>query len=366
VGTDDTDWTNIAGSNVQSVFDSIDTFFATGVTLDNAYDNDTDGILNVDGTTKPLDFKSNGVNDIKVSRQVGADYQKFLQTDVVNNELVLGSAAVGALTEVTVRIKRNIVIEGDLQVTGTTTDTTVNEMNVTNATIRLRDGATAAPGADASLLVERGTSGADSIVRWSHTDTRWKAGLEGSDETIALLERNEIVTGVWELKGLATTAPNAYLTNKTGAPSTDLGAAGQFPIAMIQGQLAVYDKTNSRNKFLSVSREYMVFSGRDNSNNSNEYARIGQFTSNNAGGRLIQNATLVGISVQTAASSTWNARVRKNGVVTDLATLALTASAGSQDGTLNVDFNAGDQVQVYLDGTGINRPLVTLEFAYRY
>jgi hypothetical protein len=80
----------------------------------------------------------------------------------------------------------------------------------------------------------------------------------------------------------------------------------------------------------------------------------------------MQNATLVGISVQTAEAETWTARVRRNGVATNLYSKALTTSVGTQDVTLNVDFDAGDVVQIYCEGTDVNRPLVVLEFAYRY
>jgi len=134
---------------------------------------------------------------------------------------------------------------------------------------------------------------------------------------------------------------------------------------MIGNVLAVYDKTNSRNRFLSVHRAYMTFTGRDNANNTSEYARIGDFTSNQSGGRLMRNATLTGISAQTNGAETWTVRVRKNGVVTNLASLALTAVSGAQ-AEYNIDFNAGDSVEVYIDGTSIDRPLIRLEFRERF
>jgi hypothetical protein len=298
------------------------------------------------------------------SRTNGTDVQDIWRADVSANELVLGHAAVGGLAQVDVRIKTDLYIDGNMTIVGTVTDTTVNELNITNANILLRDGATV--GGDASVEVERGATGANADLRWDEAALRWKAGVVGTDYTIALLEVDEVVTGVWEFQGGAATEPSMYLTQKTAAPTVNLGTATQIPFSVINGQLATYDKTNSRNKWLSASRQYITFSGRDNANNTNEYLRNGVFTSNEASTKLIQNATLVGISVNTASTETWTARVRKNGVVTNLYSKALTASAGVQDATLNVDFSAGDVIQVYCDGSGVNRPLVVLEFAYRY
>lgn len=363
IGVDNSGWTYLTGTTVQDALDSIDTLIAS-VDLDDVYDNDADGIMNVDGTTKPLDLRSNNVNDVVISRTNSTDLQDILRADVSANELALGSAAVGGLAQVDVRIKTDLYIDGNMTIVGTVTDTTVNELNITNANILLRDGATV--GADAAIEVERGTTGANANLRWNETSDRWMAGLVGADYTIALLEVDEIVTGVWEFQGGASTEPSMYLTQKTAAPTTNLGTANQIPFTVINGQLATYDKTNTRNKWLSASRQYVTFSGRDNAHNTNEYLRNGVFTSNESSTRLIQNATLVGISANTASAETWTVRVRKNGVLTNLYSKALTASTGTQDATLNVDFDAGDVIQVYCDGTGINRPLVVLEFAYRY
>lgn len=367
IGVDNTGWTTITGDTVQEALDSIDLSFS-GYDLDQVYDNDVDGIMHVDGSIgygqKNLDLKSNDVNDIIISRTAGSDTQNVLVFDVSGDELTLGAAATGALASVDVHIYTNLVVDGNVTFTGTVTDTTVNNMNVTNAAITLRDGALT--GANANLYVERGSTGADASILWNEGTDRWMAGLDGSEETIALLERDEIVTGVWEFQGGASTEPNMFLTNKAAAPSANLGSAGQYPMSLINGQLAIYDKSNSRNKFLSVSRQYVTFGGRDSTKTTNEYMRNALFTSNESSTRLMQNATLVGISTTTAEAETWIARVRRNGVVTNLYSKSMTASTGTQDVTLNVDLDAGDVVQVYCEGTDINRPLVVLEFAYRY
>jgi len=368
IGVDNGAWTYLTGDTVQEVFDSIDAFFTAGVTLDTAYTNDPDGILNVNGISKPLDLRSDNVNDVIIGRQqnvgYGMDIQDILRADVSANELKLGSASVNSLPRVDVRVLTDLYVDGNITFVGSITDTTVSELNVTDANILLRTGATT--GADASVQVERGSSGADANLRWDEGNQRWMAGLIGTDYTIALLELDELVTGVYEFQGGASTEPSFYLTQKTVAPSTNLGTASQIPFSVVNGQLATYDKTNSRNKFLSVSRQYVTFSGRDNDKVTNEYLRNGLFTSNEASTKLIQDATLVGIAVNTASAETWNVRVRRNGVATNLYSKSLTGSAGTQDATLNTNFDVGDVIQVYCDGTDVNRPLVVLEFAYRY
>lgn len=369
IGTDPLSWTLLSGTTVQQVFDNLDTALSTTlVTLDTAYTNDTDGIMNVNGSSKPLDLRSNNVNDVIIGRQqnvgYGMDIQDILRADVSASELLLGHVAVNSLPQVDVRVRTDLYVDGNITFVGTITDTTVSELNVTDVNILLRTGATV--GGDASLQVERGVTGANADLRWDELSQRWMAGVVGNDHTIALLELNEVVTGVWDFQGGAATDPNLYLTQKAVAPTTQLGASNQIPFSVINGQLATYDKTNSRNKFLSVSRQYVTFGGRDNAKISNEYLRNALFTSNESSTRLIQDATLVGISITTAVASTWNVRVRKNGVATNLYTKSQTGSTGTQDNTLNLNFDAGDIIQVYGDGSNIDRPLVVLEFAYRY
>ena len=349
-------------ATVQGALEGINAALTNSVNLDSAYTNDTDGILNVDGTTKPLVFKSNNVNDVLINRTNGVDTQDMLRAKISTNEVIIGAAAVGGLSAVNTLVQGNLTVTGNITYTGTITDQTVSNLEVTNNNITLRIGAVA--DADANLFVNRPVAGTNADLKWNETLDQWEAGLVGSSQKIALVGTNEVLTGIYELQGTGTTSPSVYLTNKAASATVNLGSATQIPMEIINNVLCVYDKT--RVKWLGVAREYMQFAGRDNSNNTNEYARVATFTSNQAGNRLIANATLVGASAQTNGAETWNLRVRKNGAVTDLATLSMSAVSGNQDATLNVNFNAGDSVEAYIDGTSIDRPVVKLEFAYRY
>ena len=351
-------------TTTQEFAETVDKAFHDLVNLDTAYDNDSDGILSVDGTNKPLNIQSNNSNEIAVSRKAGTDIQDMIRFKVGGNEVVIGAAAVGALQALLTRIKGNLYVEGDISFSGKITDTTVDNMNVQNERITLRDGATV--GADAKIAVERGSTGNDAVLKWAETSARWMAGVEGAEKTVALLETDEVVSGVYEMNG-GSVNPSLYLTNVASAPTSKLGTATQFGVKLIDGLVCVYDKTNSRNKFLSVNRVYSTFTGRDSSTNTNEYARTSAgFVSNLSGFRLMRNATLVGISVQNVGNQTWTARVRKNGNSTNLASLAVSNASGAQDVTTNIDFVAGDSVSGYIEGSNVNRPVIILEFAYRF
>jgi hypothetical protein len=363
VGVDNSGWTVLTGSTVQAVFNAIDTLFGT-FDLDNVYDNDVDGILNVDGSGKDLDFKSDNTNNVIISRTDTTTHQNILETNVAGNQLLLGGLVSGLLAQTDVRVISDLIVDGDITFTGTITDTTVNELNVTNSKILLRDGA--ATGADASIEVERGSTGADACILWNETIDRWQMGIVGDKNTVAFIDEDEDVSGNWCFGGAATD-PNLCLTEKASAPTTNLGAAGEIPMAMLpNGLLAIYDKSNSRNKFLSVQRQFMIFHGRNNANNTNEHARIGEIPSNNSGNRVIRNATIVGMSIQTKGNETWTAEIRKNGVVTVITSLAAAAASGNETGALNVDVNAGDEIQAFINGSQVDRPIIKVELAYRF
>lgn len=358
-----------SATNVQDYLDDLcSAIAAVGDDLDSVYNNDADGIMNVDGTTKDLEFRSDDLNDVAITRDDGSNVQDFLRADVSADELLLGALADASNPQVDARVLGDLYVDGDITFVGTITDTTVNELNVTNANIIMREGA--ATGADASLQVERGSTGADASLRWNETADRWMAGLEGADYTIALLELDETVSGVWNFGGDDDTEPNLWLVEKDPGtpPSTKLGAAGQIPMAMMEdGILAVYDKSNSRNKWLSTQREFMSFSGRNTSSNKNEYLWVGRVNTMQTGIRLQRAATLVGITVQSEDTETYTIRVRKNNAATNLASIVVTAADGNESSAENTDFAKGDEVQVYLDSANnVTAPIVRLEFAYKY
>jgi len=99
-----------------------------------------------------------------------------------------------------------------------------------------------------------------------------------------------------------------------------------------------------------------VEGGRGAANTTNQYLRSDDRVPMNLNGqRLNYDTTLVSLMVSTNGAETWDAEVRKNGVVAPVYTESVTAS-DYEISVPNVDFDADDEVQFYCNGTGINRP----------
>jgi len=131
------------------------------------------------------------------------------------------------------------------------------------------------------------------------------------------------------------------------------------------GILWVYDDT--RSKWLSAER--LIATAGRRGRTKNIYLRLidGQ-ASNLAGYRIPRDGTIVSISAQTRGTETWVLRVRKNGLVTNVASLSVSAAAGAHDVTLDVDVDESDRIEMYADTTaffGIKDPFVMVEIAWR-
>ena len=109
--------------------------------------------------------------------------------------------------------------------------------------------------------------------------------------------------------------------------------------------------------FMPVGRNSVV---------TNSYLRgPGSVPTNIAGFKLGYNATIVGIGVATNGPYTWVAEVRKNGSPTVIASLSVSAAASAYVTSLSVDISAGDIIQMYCNGTTINRPQMLVYYKRR-
>ncbi len=77
------------------------------------------------------------------------------------------------------------------------------------------------------------------------------------------------------------------------------------------------------------------------------------------------DATLVAISLAGESVQTYTIEVRRNDVATVIDSITMTAAREVHDATKNTDFNEGDRIQFYCNGTSIDRPLVTAYFRRR-
>jgi len=131
------------------------------------------------------------------------------------------------------------------------------------------------------------------------------------------------------------------------------------------GRLWVYD--HERDKWLSTDRLFATAGRSGRAKNS--YLRIAdRQTSNLTGYRLFRSGTIVAIAAQTRNPETWTLRVRRNGNVTNVASLVMNATNGRHVTTVNVDIDEGDRLQLFAETTavfGIRDPFVEIEIAWR-
>jgi hypothetical protein len=128
-------------------------------------------------------------------------------------------------------------------------------------------------------------------------------------------------------------------------------------------EVVFFDET--RSKTLGVS---MINFGasRNSVATTNVYLRSYDGVPTNLNGfPLLFNATLVGIGISGELSQSWTAEVRKNGTATIQDSLTMTAATENHDYTKNTDFNEGDLIQIYCNGSSIDRPYVELFFRRR-
>jgi hypothetical protein len=77
------------------------------------------------------------------------------------------------------------------------------------------------------------------------------------------------------------------------------------------------------------------------------------------------NSTLIAISASCSSASTWVAEVHLAGSLVTGAILNIAAAVKAYRNDLTIDFNAGDGVQIYCNGTGVPFPNVDLIFRRR-
>jgi len=161
----------------------------------------------------------------------------------------------------------------------------------------------------------------------------------------------------------ATTFSNAplELTPLSTAPTTDLNG-GQLYYDD-EGILYSFDPT--RSKWLSVQRLMMGF-GRNSSNTTNEYLRqLNGASSATNGWRMPRDGTITAISAQTNNSETWTYQIRKNDSATAIVSLTMNNTTGGHLNNINIDFNEGDYIQAYCQGSSISYPEGLFEFSWR-
>lgn len=133
-------------------------------------------------------------------------------------------------------------------------------------------------------------------------------------------------------------------------------------VTTVGGIQYVYD--GSRSKWLSVNRE-TFWTSRNSGSASNIYLRGADGIATSATGfRMVRDGTITGLVAAFSTAGTATIQVRRNDSVTVLASLAVAAATGAQNGAVNVDFSAGDEIQIFLSGSA-QYPTAGVEVAWR-
>ena len=132
------------------------------------------------------------------------------------------------------------------------------------------------------------------------------------------------------------------------------------------GIFLFYD--NSRNKYISSSRESFSF-GMDNRNISNNrwLTVTSGIYSNLSGYRTYRNSIITSMSIQTQNSSDCIFHIRKNGVSTNISPITLNNEIGKSLDNLDINLNINDYLQCYLEinSGNVDYPILLIELAWR-
>lgn len=177
--------------------------------------------------------------------------------------------------------------------------------------------------------------------------------------------------------GIGTTSPSAELEvegTNTGIPALELNpqsapagsATGQ--VAVIGDQLFMYDAT--RAKWLSTETSVLQFS--NSGNTSNTFLKYGDVANVNSGAYLPFDGTIVYIGATTSdvigggSTKAFDVRVNNGTTVNSTTTFNLVAWKFLKT-DYNVDFNAGDYINVLTPTAGgnVTNPTVTVWVKWR-
>jgi hypothetical protein len=155
-----------------------------------------------------------------------------------------------------------------------------------------------------------------------------------------------------------------------GAPTTlppTSPVDGEVWVRAPEGTVFAYD--GGRMKWLS-SNESVMAAGKDFSNSQDvALSGVSKTPTGQTPYRIDRPATLIGIIVEADDTDIWTAKLRDFTTKADIAGAGYTTPGAVKSGhisTLNADFNAGDEVEIYLaSATGISFPRARFIFKER-
>lgn len=133
---------------------------------------------------------------------------------------------------------------------------------------------------------------------------------------------------------------------------------------LIQDGGVAYYSDVLRTKKLSTNRA-SVNAGYYGLNQANRYLRLADVTMAGSQGFYIPRpATITAMWAKSRSTGSWSIEARKNGSPITLASVSITSSFGTNN-VLDIDLDAGDHLQLYMSGTGVDHPIAVCEVAWR-
>jgi len=125
-----------------------------------------------------------------------------------------------------------------------------------------------------------------------------------------------------------------------------------------------YHKDLVRNKFLSLDRKYTTATAYG-LRVTNRYLKVGEVTTQGQQGvRMARSGTITSVTAKSRSTGSYFVEIRKNGAPITYVSMEVTGG-GTHINNVDIDFNEGDFIQFYVDGSNVEHPIVELETAWR-
>jgi len=146
---------------------------------------------------------------------------------------------------------------------------------------------------------------------------------------------------------------------------TSTNGSSIIQVDTTSGDIYYYDPVRSKNLGVATIQ---TDASRNSRKVTNTYLRGEGDTPTNLNGFVLPyDATLIAITMSSNRNDqTWSAQVRKNGGAIAEAFLLSTNKFSKYNESFNVDFNAGERVEIYCSGQNIEFPKVSLFFRRRF
>ncbi len=213
-------------------------------------------------------------------------------------------------------------------------------------------------------------NGAFYLNRTNHTGTQVAATISDFNSV------TQGIIGQYGTMGWATNSANAYQLNNqpasfylnTNSSINALVDVDTVTVAPTNTNLLNYSTAGTGNWVpiaakSVITRNTWLLSAGVAGNATNRYCDWWGGTMNLSGYVVPTNATIQYISVATNASASWTAEVRQNG--TNVAQLAITTATSGRSTILSVNVNAGDVITLFVTGSNVPRPTITVHFVER-